>query len=301
MNETRFYPPRKKGVILHSLTIALLSAFGVFFIVMAFRQNTGGVLALYLILGFLILLPLLVLIYRLYALTHASYEVERDGLRVRWGMRVEEIPLFEIEWVRPMQELGEELPLPFLSTPGALIGSVVSHNLGVVEYMASERQNLVVVASETKILALSPENPDLFTRAFQRAAEMGSLSPLQPTSTQPAAFAIRVWRDKIARILILSNIGATLGLLVLDSIFTIGRSVLSLGYAPDGSLLEPVASSNLLLLPVLALVGTIGDLIAGIFLYHRDQYRMGSYALWGAGAITSLLLVVASLIFVFFS
>lgn len=299
MNETRFLPPRKKGVLLYSLAILFLSALGVFFIIQAFLQAAGGVLALYLILGFLILIPLLFMIYRIYALTHSSYEVNRDGLRVRWGLRVEEIPLFEIEWVRPVQELGEELAMPFLSTPGALIGSVVSPNLGVVEFMASERNNLLVVASESKVFALSPEDPDTFARAFQLAAEMGSLSPLQPSSTQPAAFALSIWRDKVARILILSMLGTTLGLLILDSLLTIGRTALSLGYDPSGALLEPVPSGNLLLLPVLALIGSVADLVVGLVLYQRDPYRMGAYGLWCAGAVTSLLMAAASLILVF--
>lgn len=301
MNETKFYPPRRKGVLLHSLAILILTAVGVFFIIQAFLQPAGGLLALFLIIGFLVLIPVLGLVYRLYALTHSSYELERDGLRIRWGLRVEEMPLNEIEWVRPVDELGEELPLPFLSTPGALLGSVISSNLGVIEFMGSERENLVVVATDTKVIAISPEDPSQFARAFQRAAEMGSLSPLEPVSTQPAAFVIRVWRDRIARTILLIMLSLTLGLLILDSFLALSRAQISLGYSATGSLLEPVAASNLLLLPVLALFGSVFDLVGGLFLYQRDQYRMAAYAVWCAGGVTALLLAVASLILAFSS
>lgn len=301
MNETKFYPPRRKGVLLHSLAILILTALGVFFIIQAFLQPAGGLLALFLIIGFLVLIPVLGLVYRLYALTHSSYELERDGLRIRWGLRVEEMPLNEIEWVRPADELGEELSLPFLSTPGALLGSVISPNLGVIEFLASERNNLVVVATDARIIAISPDDPAGFSRAFQRAAEMGSLSPLEPVSTQPAVFVIRVWRDKTARLILLLMVGLTLGLLVLDSLLALSRASISLGYSAAGSLLEPVAASNLLLLPVLALFGTVSDMIAGLFLYQREQYRAAAYILWCAGGISALLLVAASLILAFSS
>jgi len=45
------------------------------------------------------------------------------GLRLRWGLRAEDIPLPEIEWIRPASDLGFHLPKPFLSMPGALLGA----------------------------------------------------------------------------------------------------------------------------------------------------------------------------------
>ena len=63
------------------------------------RQSIGSNLILYLVLTVVMLAPTPLLMYRLYALIQASYTLERDGLRIRWGLRGEDIPLSQIEWI----------------------------------------------------------------------------------------------------------------------------------------------------------------------------------------------------------
>lgn len=120
-----FFPPKTPGIVLHVLLLVVLLVGIITLMILAFSQPVGWSLALYL-LGSLILIALLPIVaYRGYALLHASYRIERDGLRVRWGLRSEDLPLTEVIWVRPASDLVNPLHLPRLSTPGAILGESV--------------------------------------------------------------------------------------------------------------------------------------------------------------------------------
>lgn len=61
----------------------------------------GPVFLRYLLLAGLCLLPLPLLVYRFRALQRAHYILERDGIRLRWGLRAEDIPMDQVDWVHP--------------------------------------------------------------------------------------------------------------------------------------------------------------------------------------------------------
>ncbi len=296
----RFVPYRRSGLIFHSLVLAVLSGLVIFLIWAAFHQTSRGLLFLYLIFGFIALAPTGFMAYRLYALMRAGYEIDRDGLSIRWGLRIEEIPLIEIEWVRPLSELGESLHAPFFALPGAYLGTVRLQHLGEVEFAASGMQGLLVVASNRKVIAVSPEDTSGFLRAFQQAAEMGSLSPIASYSAHPGSFVVRVLKDRWSLRLIISLLIATIALVIAGSLFALGRSTISLGFAANGLPLEPLPASNLLLLPVLGLMVFVADIAAGMFFFPRENMKTASYAIWSAGILTMLLLIVACIILFFF-
>jgi hypothetical protein len=59
-------------------------------------------------------------------------------------------------------------------------------------------------------------------------------------------------------------------------------------------------AERLLLLPILDGLIWLSDLILGTFLYPRGgDMRLAAYLLWGTSAVTGLLLLVGSLIFIF--
>jgi hypothetical protein len=264
----------------------------------AFQQTSRGLLFLNLVVGAILLVPMALIAYRLYALIRASYEIDREKIRIHWGLRTEEIPLPEVEWVRPLDELGETLRSPLFSMPGAYLGSVKSPNLGEVEFMASEKSGAVVVAGEAIMVVISPENTSEFVRAFQDAAEMGSLTPPVALSAHPGAYVFQVSKDRLALGLLIGLTFATVALSILNALLVTGKTTLSMGFAADGSLLPPVPASYLLLLPVLGLIIYSSDVAAGLYFFPRGNKRYASYGLWGAGIVSILLLIAASLIFI---
>lgn len=293
MNVRNFPPPRRLGLMLHGLAFVLQAGGGGVALWQAIEQAAGTLFVL-LILAALILLGLLPFTtYRLVALLQGGYSMDRDRLRIRWGLRGEDIPLLQIEWVRPANELGYNLPNPFLGVPGAYLGTRTIGELGLVEFIASSRQKLLLLATSTRVYAISPQDGKGFMRAFQQAAEMGSLQTVAPQSIQPLAFFQRIWRNPAARWLILAGLGLTLVLFVLVSLSIPGLQSVPLGFDPAGQPLEAGPPERLLLLPVLGALVFLLDFTAGLYLYRRVEQRPAAFLLWVGGVVTPVLLIIS--------
>jgi hypothetical protein len=293
----RFLPKRTPGLIFHAALIILVLAGVSFLLWMAFGQPGGISLILYLAGAFLLLATLPFLAYRGYALLHAYYELERDGLRIRWGLRSLDIPITEVEWVRPPEDLLIPLKLPGLSTPGAILGEGNHEDLGKIEFIASSMENLVIVATMNQVVILSPEDKDEFIRRFNRTIEMGSLSPIEPHSARPAVFLRQITTDKLARVLIPLGFGLWFSLLVIVSVVIPGRSAISLGYDPNGLPLEAVPASRMLMLPILGILLYLVSLVGGAYIFRKHTTRPVSYFLWAGGVLAPFLLILATILF----
>ncbi len=293
----RFLPKRTPGLIFHSALILLVLAVVTFMLWMAFGQPGGLSLILYLAGAFLLLATLPFIAYRGYALLHAYYELERDGLRIRWGLRSLDIPITEVEWVRPPEDLIIPLKLPGLSTPGAILGEGNHPDLGKIEFIASSAQNLVIVATMNQVVILSPYEKDEFIQRFNRTIEMGSLSPIEPHSAKPAVFLRQVTTNRLARVLIPLGFGLWFALLVIVSIAIPGRAAVSLGYDSFGLPMEPVPASRMLMLPILGILLYLVSLIGGAYIFRKEATRPVSYLLWTGGVLASFLLILATILF----
>ena len=128
--QTVFPPARRAGLIFHIGAVLLLLGMAALVFLQAYQESVGQGF-IFGILGSIVLVaPVPFLLYRGYALSQSTYTLDRDGLRLRWGLRGEDIPLPSIEWVRPAAELGFRLPLPFLQWPGAVVGRRRVEGLG---------------------------------------------------------------------------------------------------------------------------------------------------------------------------
>ncbi len=289
-----FTPLRTRGLMFHILVVVFLLAGSAGCLILSIQQQVGGVFVLFLLLSLILFAPVPLFIYRGYALYNAYYQLSRDGLRIRWGLRSEDIPLPDIEWVRPASELGFRLPLPRITWPGAIRGMRHVPELGPVEFMASSTGTLMVIATRQKVYAVSPDDSRGFMRAFQYAMEMGSLTPLVPASTQPAAYARRVWDDRPARVFLIAGLILTLLLFVQVSLIIPTRVTISLGYDAQGLPLPPVPAQQLLLLPVLGIFAYVANLVGGLYFYRRLPEKPVAFLLWISSAFTPLMLILAA-------
>jgi len=250
---------------------------------------------LFMLVALLAFSPLPLLVYRAYALLNAVYILRRDGLMIRWGLRHEDIPLGDIEWIRPVKELGFRLPLPWLHWPGAILGRRRSGELGLVEFMAANLRDMLLVATPQKIFAISPDQRGEFMAVYQRMNELGSLTPIAAQSIYPKVLIGRVWEDPIARGLIISSliIGVLLFALVGFSI----PNLTTIPWIEPGSTAPP---ERLLLLPILAALIWFLNFTFGIFLFRRGgDLRIAAFMLWGSGLLTGLLLLFGSILLIF--
>lgn len=298
-NETiQFAPPRRRGLILHIGLLLVSLGVGSVLFLLATRQQAGVVFMLYLLAALLILAPAPILGYRAYALIGAGYALQRDGLRIRWGLRAEDIPLPGVEWVREARDLGYRLPLPPFALPGAILGSRQTADLGKVEFVASDADNLLLVATTTRVYAISPVDAAGFMRNFQYSMELGSITPLSSLSVKPAAFIGQTLQSRLVRWLLLVGAGLNVALFILISIVIASRASISLGFDINGLPVEPGPSARLLLLSVLSVLVYIADLLAGLFFFRHPRQRAVAYLLWISAVITIIILAAAAVVLV---
>lgn len=288
-----FRPVQKRGLTLHILLGVLLAGAGGFLLWLAFQQSIGGLLILCLFGALLFLAALTFIAYRGYALAHASYTIEREGLRIRWGLRREDIPLTEIEWVRPVDELMSPLQMPVLAMPGAYLGASTHTDLGEVEFIASDRDAMVIVETVNQILVLSPEEPEEFIHSFQRTLEMGSIAPIEAFSAQPAEFIQNVLSNRYARTTLISSLLLTLALAVITGLIIPAKASVSMGINAQGVQLDPVPGSRLLILPILGAFSLIVDVLVGLYLYRKPEFQKTAFMLWTASVATPIFLLIA--------
>jgi len=293
--DTNFYPPRRSGILFQGGLILLLLAAGAFFFYQASQDPSGVNFLLDMLIALVLFVPLPVLGYRLYALVNAVYILRREGLMIRWGLRREDIPLGSIEWMRPADEVGFRLPLPWLRWPGAVLGRRTVSELGLVEFIGSDIKHLILVATPGKVFALSPENSKAFMATFRQVNELGSLVLLDAQSVYPKVFIGRVWEDQLSRVLIIGSFFVGVILLAAAAIAVPGLDVIE--WVEPGT---TAPGERLLLLPILNGLIWLINLGAGTFLYRRggDQ-RIAAYLLWGTSALTGVLLLVGSILLIF--
>ena len=284
-----FLPDRRRGILYQAAVMLLLIVLGTQGLWQASRASIGPSFVISLIPLIIAALGLPLLAYRVYALQTAYYAVQREGLRLRWGLRVEEIPITAILWVHPQEEIKENLLFPWLRWPGALLGTRPTPGLGNVEYLASRTRGLVCIGTAERIYAISPREPAEFLRHFHRLTELGSLAPLPARSVYPALLLRRVWASRPARLLLVAGFLLSLALLVLASLAIPSRAEVHLGFHADGSPGDLVPVVQLLLLPVLNSIFFIIDLLLGLFLFRRESSQPLAYLAWGMGAILPLL------------
>jgi hypothetical protein len=290
---TTFPPPKQRGLVVH---IALLIIFLALAIWAGFNLYNAALDAAFagfmlLLLACLVILP--VLAYRLYALIRAEYSLDRDDLHLVWGMRVEDIPISDVEWLRPASQLPTPLRLPWLRLWGGLLGTTRHPDLGPVEFMASETDGLLLVATARQVFAISPADPAAFVLAFQRTMEMGSLAPGQSYSQYPTFVLSNAWQNPFTRITWLLGTLINIGLFVWVSITLPGLPQVSLGFDSLGTPLDPVPGAQLILLPLLSAVLFAGGWLAGLFFYRRADQHLLANLLWLSGSLSSVLFLIA--------
>ncbi len=295
MNEGHYPPPKQLGLLIHIILILVLSGLAAWGIWSLTRVEAGLNFAIFLLDTLLSLVPLPLFVYRAYALMRADYILDRDSLELRWGLRDEDIPLTDIEWLRPSSDLTTPLRLPWLPIPGAVLGTRRHPDLGVVEFLAADPRNILLVATSKRVYAISPTNAAKFAQTFARTIEMGSLLPAEAKSVYPSFIFSRAWDNTLARFLWLVGLFLNIGLAVWVILTIPTLNQVSLGFAPSGAALSPSPASQLILLPIESAFLFLVGLFAGLYFYRWETHRVLAVIIWASSALTSLLFLLAVL------
>lgn len=293
MNE--FPPSRSRGFITLGALLSLFGATSAVGFINTFAAPVGPLFTLWVLMGVGGFAPLPFLAYRIYALARSGYAIGRDTLRLNWGLRSEEIPISDVEWVRPAHDLTIPLRLPFPPLPGGILGASRHPDMGPVEFMASDRKNMLLVATRRAVFAISPEDPVRFVRAFQQSIEQGSLAPGVGRSQYPSFVVTQAWESLPVRFMWLFGLILNIGLLALVSVVIPTLPEVALGFAPTGQPLIADSPVQLILIPIVSNVLFVIGWLAGLFFYRRSE-RPLSLVLWGSGAASALFFVIAVII-----
>jgi hypothetical protein len=290
MDESRvFYPPKQIGTAVQIILIGIFSLGGAWGIWGIGRVEVALELLPYLglILVFLIAVPFL--IYRLYALHRSEYLLERDGIQLQWGWRSESIPMEDIKWVHRVDDLEIPPQLPVIHWPGAILGRRRFQRGPEVEFLASERRNLVVISSSEGYFAISPDRVGDFLSSYQQLTELGSISPLRVQSIRPSL----IWSEVAENRPLLAIFGAGLllniSLLIWVLLVIPRRDIIPMGFNPAGFPRESLDSVRLILFPIINTTAYLGNLTMGLFLYRNRENRWLAYILWGGSLLIGLI------------
>lgn len=288
------FPPSKRfGLILHGILILILGGISGFGFLNLIRVEVGPSVVIYLLMALLGFAPIPFLGYRAYALFKADYYIDRDSLAMMWGLRVEDIPLTDIEWVRPASDLTRPLVLPRFRLPGAVIGTRRHPDLGIVEFIASSTRNMILIATAKRVFAISPRDAAALVRTFARATELGSLMPAEPKSVYPSFIVTQAWESPIARFLWMSGLLLNLGLVVWIGVLIPALTQVPFGFDTFGVPNDITPSARLILLPLISASMFAGGLTAGLYFYRWEKTQPLSFVLWISGTVCALLFLVA--------
>lgn len=282
--------------MLFNLTLILfLSAGGLYCFWQASKAEVGPLFLLYLAPSILAVGLIPFLVYWFISFYNSAYELERDGVRLRWGLRVEHIPMNKVLWIQAWKDLEGELPLPRIRWPGSVVGTRRLQDSSVVEFMASRTSGIVLIAVDGKYYAVTPADPDGFVSLYERLNELGSLTPLASQSVYPSFLLARFWQDIPARNVAIASLGLGVVLLAWVSLLIPSREMFPLRFGPDGAPVEMAPSVRLILLPVLYGMIFTADFLGGLYFFRNPEGRPHAFLLWCAGLVTAVLFLAAVL------
>lgn len=275
--KTTFFPPRRNGFILHFILLLTFLVGSFWLFNQASRTPIGPLFAVYMLVIFLLAAAVPFLTYRLYSLLRSSYAFRPGILRLTWGLREEEIPLVNINWISMADNLEYRVPFPLLRWPGSILGIRRLDRRSDIEFMASQRDGLVVIETSRHLYAISPEDPEAFLQAFQRASEIGYFDPIRGQSVHPTAIVETAWQNRRARSLL--AVSFLFGLAFAAWIVLYVQPQASVTYTL-GNTDRIVNGTQVLLLPVLNGFYFFFNLLVGLFFFRREETQTLSYLLW---------------------
>jgi hypothetical protein len=293
-----FPPAKRNGIATHVILIIVLASASAWGFVNLSNAQVGPSYVTYLLVAFLAFAPIPLFGYRVYALIRADYYIDRDSLAAIWGLRVEDIPLTDIEWVRPASDLTRPLSLPAFRLPGAVLGTRRHPDLGLVEFIASDTKNIILIATSKRVFAISPENPSALVQTFARAIELGSLSPAEAVSVYPSFIITQAWESPMARFLWMSGFFLNFGLMVWVGMLIPSLAQIPFGFNALGTPDEVATSSQLILLPLVSAFMYVLGIIAGLYFYRHERQRPLAFIMWMSSTVCAVLFLLAVLFLV---
>jgi hypothetical protein len=261
------------------------------------------------------------IVYQLWGLINASYELNRNALTLHWGPVEHQIPMgavrevlsgerlnglrvrLSLRWPGYFVALGRT-PQPGPDggsgddqTPDTASDTDTAERRPILFYATRIPKKQVIVRTEGVDYGISPADTEAFLVALRERLEMGPTQEVEEQSSHPKFLDWPIWRDRWALIML----GGSFALLILLVGVLCWRypylpAQVALRFSSSG---EPLLIANSARIFYIALVGTIFAAIDGAFgLFFYSRERALSYFLWSGllAAMASLWAAVISIL-----
>lgn len=232
------------------------------------------------------------LVYRCLAVLTLRYDLDRNGLYVRWLGNRAVVPLNQIETVDIGVD-GAQLPLGGRLRLGYYWGegrTADGRRLHLFSTLPIDKSLAVHTADAAYII--SPANADSFVQDLEQRRNLGATQSLSQAVEPSRIFLYAFWNDKTVRRLLL--VALVLNLLVLALLVarypSLGAQV-QMRFNATGQVAELRPRHQALFLPLAAFGLTLLNTALGLLLYHRQ--RLGARLLQGTSVVIQILFAIA--------
>lgn len=226
-------------------------------------------------------------LYQLWGLINASYELDRNGLIIHWGPVEHQIPMGSVREVLSGAKLEELHVRPSLRWPGYAVAIGRSTNVATILFYGTKApRNQAILRTDAVAYGVSPADLDAFLVALRERLEMGPTQEIEESSTHPGFLDWPIWHDRWALGMLLGSVVALVLLVGLICWrFPYLPPEIALRFSPAGAPLLLAQASRIF---YFAFLGTTFVLLnggLGLFFYQRE--RPVSYFLW-SGLIAAM-------------
>jgi Domain of unknown function (DUF1648)/Bacterial PH domain len=234
--------------------------------------------------------------YRTIGAFTLEYWVDRNGVTLVWGLTRQIIPMAAIQRIqRGATAVGIDRLWPW-HWPYTERRRLWGADVGVVSsYATRPLSEQVILVTDGESYGLSPADPAKFLATIQSRYALGVARPLRSELQRPPLWTWRLWRDRVAQMLIVAGLA---GVLLMFGILAFRYPSLPadvpLHFDVNGIPDRIAAKSGLFALPFIGMLVWLVNLVAGIWLYRR--YQLGAaYLLWGGALIVQAIAALALL------
>jgi hypothetical protein len=254
-------------------------------------------------------------LYQLWGLIHASYELNRNALTIHWGPVEHQIPMgavrevlsgarlekvrmqFNLRWPGYVVGLGRGWTDSSVSSDAASAGASATTPEGssatspggddrtervidpIIFYAAAPRKQQVIVRTAGVAYAISPADREGFMAALRERLTMGPTQEVEERSTHPGFVDWPIWQDRFG-LLMLGGSAILLILLVgvLCWRYPYLPAEIALRFTAGGAPLLVGPARRIFYFALLGAGFLLINTSVGLFFYHRE--RPITYFLW---------------------
>ena len=288
MDQT-YEPPRRLS-LLFNLGLGLLAMLGTLLLLILGSGNAArDPNPLLLALALTLLGVFTYLNYRTFLILTTRYLLDRSSLEIRWGFQREIIPLDLVEWAHPVSDFDSPMPLPGFLLPWQYYGKRNIRGLGLVEFSATDKPNMVLIQAGDRHFVISPESAPAFAQDFENVSALGAAEDIEPVSQNLRAMLGEIFQDGPSRKLLIAGLVGMLLLLAVTIAFSATRLTVT------WITLEQVPSNRLLLLLLVGVLVWLLNTLLGTYFYLQSLLeKRWVFLIWGWSVLVSLVLALAA-------